>query len=113
MRLRKRDSGTHRLLCRDSAVRCWRRSSAFVTDLQRDIDGLLLILVCALMGGLFSITLFLLAKNHGWLPHLLRGGYANRLPSKHASTDCWQRAEPAKVKRDVETICYVTIRRTL
>ena len=44
--------------------------SAFVTDLQRDIDGLLLILVCALMGGLFSITLLLLAKNHGWLPHL-------------------------------------------
>jgi hypothetical protein len=46
--------------------------SAFVTDLQRDIDGLLLILVCALMGGLFSIMLFLLAKNHGWLPHLSR-----------------------------------------
>jgi hypothetical protein len=46
--------------------------SAFVTDLQRDIDGLLLILVCALMGGLFSITLLLLAKSHGWLPHLSR-----------------------------------------
>jgi hypothetical protein len=46
--------------------------SAFLTDLQRDIDGLLLILVCALMGGLFSIMLFLLAKNHGWLPHLPR-----------------------------------------
>jgi hypothetical protein len=44
--------------------------SAFATDLQRDIDGVLLILVCAWMGGLFSITLLLLAKNHGWLPHL-------------------------------------------
>jgi hypothetical protein len=44
--------------------------SAFVTDLQRDIDGLVLILVCALMGGFFSIMLLLLAKNHGWLPHL-------------------------------------------
>jgi len=44
--------------------------SAFVTDLQGDIDGVLLILVCALMGGLFSITLLLLAKNHGWLAHL-------------------------------------------
>jgi hypothetical protein len=46
--------------------------SAFVTNLQRDIDGLLLILVCVLMGGLFSVTLFSLAKNLGWLPHLSR-----------------------------------------
>jgi len=46
--------------------------SAFVTDLQRDIDGLLLILVCGLMGGLFSITLLLLVKTYGWLPHLSR-----------------------------------------
>lgn len=44
--------------------------SAFATGLQRDIDGLLLILVCAWMGGLFSVTLLLLAKNHGWLRHL-------------------------------------------
>jgi hypothetical protein len=44
--------------------------SAFVTDLQRDIDGLLLISICAWMGGLFSIMLLLLAKNHGWLRHL-------------------------------------------
>ena len=45
-------------------------ASAFVTGLRRDIDGLLLILVCALMGSLFSTTLFVLAKQEGWLAHL-------------------------------------------
>ncbi len=44
--------------------------SAFVTGLQRDIDGLLLILVCVLIGGVFSTMLFVLAKQEGWLGHL-------------------------------------------
>jgi hypothetical protein len=44
--------------------------SAFVTGLLRDIDGLLLILVCVLTGSLFSTMLFLLAKQQGWLVHL-------------------------------------------
>jgi hypothetical protein len=43
--------------------------SAFVTGLQRDIDGLLLILVCVLMGSLFSTMLFVLARQEGWLAH--------------------------------------------
>jgi hypothetical protein len=46
--------------------------SAFVTGLQRDIDGLLLILVCVLSGILFSTMLFVLAKHQGWLAHLSR-----------------------------------------
>jgi hypothetical protein len=44
--------------------------SAFVTRLQGDIDGLLLILVCVLMGNLFSIMLIDLVKEEGWLAHL-------------------------------------------
>jgi hypothetical protein len=44
--------------------------SALVTRLQGDIDGLLLILVCVLMGSLFSIMLFDLVKEEGWLAHL-------------------------------------------
>jgi len=44
--------------------------SAFVTRLQGDIDGLLLILVCVLMGSLFSVMLFDLVKEEGWLAHL-------------------------------------------
>ena len=44
--------------------------SAFVTRLQGDIDGLLLILVCVLMGSLFSIMLIDLVKEEGWLAHL-------------------------------------------
>jgi hypothetical protein len=44
--------------------------SAFVTGLRSDIDGLLLILVGVLMGSLFSFTLFVLAKQQGWLTRL-------------------------------------------
>jgi len=44
--------------------------SVFVTGLQRDIDGLLLILVCVLIGSIFSTMLFVLAKQEGWLAHL-------------------------------------------
>jgi hypothetical protein len=44
--------------------------SALVTRLQGDIDGLLLILVCVLMGSLFSIMLIDLVKEEGWLAHL-------------------------------------------
>ena len=44
--------------------------SAFATGLRRDIDGLLLILVCVLIGSVFSTMLFVLAKQEGWLAHL-------------------------------------------
>jgi hypothetical protein len=46
--------------------------SVFVTGLQRDIDGLLLILVCVLMFSIFSTLLFVLAKQEGWFGHLSR-----------------------------------------
>lgn len=32
------------------------------------MDGLLLVMVCLLMGGIFSLMLLLLAKEQGWLP---------------------------------------------
>ncbi len=34
------------------------------------LDGLLLVLVCLLMGGIFSLMLFQLAKAEGWLARL-------------------------------------------
>lgn len=37
---------------------------------QITLDGLLLVMVCLLMGGLFSLMLFLLAKQQGWLARL-------------------------------------------
>ncbi len=40
------------------------------TRLEFDIDGLLLLLVCLMMGGLFSLMLFLIAKDAGWLARL-------------------------------------------
>ena len=43
--------------------------SDFATHLEFNIDGLLLILICVLMGGLFFLMLLLVAKEQGWLPH--------------------------------------------
>ena len=42
-------------------------SDAF-TRLGLDLDGLLLIMVSLLMGGLFLLMLFMIAKDQGWLP---------------------------------------------
>jgi hypothetical protein len=43
-------------------------AAGFVTRIELNIDGILLLLVCLTMGGLFSLMLFLLAKQEGWLP---------------------------------------------
>jgi hypothetical protein len=37
-------------------------------EFHADIDGLLMLFVCLMMGGLFSLMLFLIAKDQGWLP---------------------------------------------
>ena len=65
--------------------------SVFVTGLQRDIDGLLLILVCVLMISLFSTMLFVAAKQEGWLTHLSRpqrqrGGWQRETIVDHLNT---------------------------
>jgi hypothetical protein len=43
---------------------------AFATQLEFSIDGLLLLAVCLMMGGIFSLMLLLLAKEAGWLAWL-------------------------------------------
>jgi hypothetical protein len=45
-------------------------AAAFATQLEFDIDGLLLIAVCLMMGGIFSLMLFLIAKEYGWLDRI-------------------------------------------
>ena len=40
----------------------------FATRLEFDIDGLLLALICLMMGGVFTLMLGLVAKEAGWLP---------------------------------------------
>ena len=42
--------------------------SDFLTRLGLDLDGLLLILCSLLMGLLFLIMLFVIAKDQGWIP---------------------------------------------
>ncbi len=43
-------------------------ASDFLTRLDLDLDGLLLILSCLLMGLLFLIMLFVIAREQGWIP---------------------------------------------
>ncbi len=40
----------------------------FVTRIELNIDGILLLLVCLVMGGLFFLMLLVLAREEGWLP---------------------------------------------
>lgn len=42
--------------------------SDFVTRLIGNIDGLLLLMICLMMAGLFLGALFSIAKEEGWLP---------------------------------------------
>jgi hypothetical protein len=36
---------------------------------QIQLDGLLLVMVCLMIGGIFSLMLLRMAQEYGWLPH--------------------------------------------
>jgi len=40
----------------------------FTSHLGLDMDGILLLLTCLMMGGLFALMLLLIAREQGWLP---------------------------------------------
>lgn len=40
----------------------------FATHIALNIDGLLLLATCLMMGGLFTLMLFLIAQDQGWIP---------------------------------------------
>ena len=42
-------------------------ASDFVTRLLSSVDGLLLLMICLMMAGIFSLMLFVLVKEAGWL----------------------------------------------
>jgi type VI protein secretion system component VasK len=42
----------------------------FLTGLEFNIDGLLLLLICLMLGGIFSLMVLLIAKQAGWLARL-------------------------------------------
>ena len=44
-----------------------------LAGLGLSMDGILLILVCLMMGGIFSLLLLNIAKTQGWLPSRRRG----------------------------------------
>lgn len=42
--------------------------AVLVNHIALDIDGILLIMTCLMMGGLFSLALFFVARGEGWIP---------------------------------------------
>src|ERR1700674_813478 len=51
-------------------------ASDFMTRLISSVDGLLLLMICLMMAGLFSLMIFVLAKEAGWLPSRSRAPVA-------------------------------------
>jgi len=43
-------------------------ASDVVSRLLSSVDGLLLLMICVMMVGIFTLMLFMLAKESGWLP---------------------------------------------
>ncbi len=62
--------------------------SGLATRLEFNIDGLLLLAVCLMMGGIFTLMLLLIAKDAGWVkfPHRKSGAQpAANKPGQPAS----------------------------
>jgi hypothetical protein len=73
--------------------------SDFLTRLGLDLDGLLLILSCLLMGALFLIMLVVIAKEQGWIPERHKKESAPAPAAKPAAP----RAAPVKSQSE-ETV---------
>ncbi len=52
-----------------------------------NIDGLLLLFVCLFMGGVFSLMLFQIVKEQGWLPARLKKAEAPAGAGRDSSPD--------------------------
>ena len=72
-------------------------ASAFLTHLDLSLDGLLLIMTCLMMGGLFLLMLALIAKEQGWLP----GGHKKESSEAPAPQAAAARTAPAKSSETV------------
>ena len=72
-------------------------ASDFITRLGLDLDGLLLILCSLLMGLLFLIMLFVMAKEQGWIPARHKKEAAAAAP---AAKPAAPRAAPVKAQSE-------------
>jgi hypothetical protein len=76
-------------------------ASDFLTRLGLDLDGLLLILSSLLMGLLFLIMLFVIAKEQGWIPERHKKAAeapAPKPPAARAAAPKPQSEEPVSVR---------------
>jgi oxaloacetate decarboxylase gamma subunit len=72
-------------------------ASDFLTRLGLDLDGLLLILCSLLLGLLFLIMLFVIAKEQGWIPERHK-----KEPAPAAAPSKAPAARPAPAKQQSE-----------
>jgi predicted lipid-binding transport protein (Tim44 family) len=90
-------------------------ASDFVTRLLSSVDGLLLLMICLMMAGIFSLMLFVLAQEAGWLgkPHPVVASsstprpadqpvQANQATHPVAQAPARPAAEPAAVKSAIK-----------
>lgn len=72
----------------------------FVTRIELNIDGILLLLACLVMGGLFSVMLFVLAREEGWLPaRKKQESPAQAAPAKQAAAPGARKGAPQEAKQ--------------
>jgi hypothetical protein len=72
-------------------------ASVVLTHLDLSLDGLLLIMTCLMMGGLFLLMLALIAKEQGWLP----GGHKKEASEAPAPQAAAVRTAPTKSSETV------------
>lgn len=71
-------------------------ASDFLTRLISNIDGLLLLMICLLMGVLFVFVLFSIAKDQGWLPDRAAKPSATAAPAAAKANPAPGTAAPAE-----------------
>lgn len=67
------------------AASIWGIVAAFAARLELNVDGIMLICVCLLTAGIFSLMLFILAREQGWLPSRRKQEAAEAARAKQAA----------------------------
>ena len=87
------------------ALSVWGLYAAFATRIELNVDGIFLILVGLLMGGLFALMLYLMAREQGWIPARKReqapaaaAGHSNPAPAQPQGAATQSTAKPTESK---------------
>jgi hypothetical protein len=79
-------------------------AATFLTRIELNVDGILLLLSSLVMGGVFSLMLFVLAREEGWLPSRKKqGASADAAPAKQAASPV-KEPSPASPKKETSQV---------